>query len=189
MVFTVDRVLAVGGFRHSDTVTETGVEWLTHYPRDLASLMSGIDGGEQSNSRLVTAGRTGNQQLFVLRVGPTEQFVSRVRTCFRIGKMVNRLIGRVQVTATSGVDHRLIFPVRVQVQYESAVQGLRSSQEMSSGWIRAQEPPIALLLDTRRGNPLSALTNICYPGFVSRCVSTRRRRCGRLLGVLGCGRR
>jgi Xaa-Pro aminopeptidase len=43
MVFTVEPGLyapALGGFRHSDTiaVTETGVEWLTYYPRDLESL-------------------------------------------------------------------------------------------------------------------------------------------------------
>jgi Xaa-Pro aminopeptidase len=43
MVFTVEPGLydpAVGGFRHSDTiaVTDDGVEWLTNYPRDLASL-------------------------------------------------------------------------------------------------------------------------------------------------------
>jgi Xaa-Pro aminopeptidase len=43
MVFTVEPGLyapALGGFRHSDTVavTEDGVEWLTYYPRDLASL-------------------------------------------------------------------------------------------------------------------------------------------------------
>lgn len=43
MVFTVEPGLydpAVGGFRHSDTiaVTDAGVEWLTDYPRDLASL-------------------------------------------------------------------------------------------------------------------------------------------------------
>ncbi len=43
MVFTVEPGLyapALGGFRHSDTiaVTDTGVEWLTYYPRDLESL-------------------------------------------------------------------------------------------------------------------------------------------------------
>ncbi len=43
MVFTVEPGLYVpnlGGFRHSDTVvvTETGIEMLTYYPRDLASL-------------------------------------------------------------------------------------------------------------------------------------------------------
>jgi Xaa-Pro dipeptidase len=43
MVFTVEPGLyapSVGGFRHSDTVavTEDDVEWLTYYPRDLASL-------------------------------------------------------------------------------------------------------------------------------------------------------
>ena len=43
MVFTVEPGLyapAHGGFRHSDTiaVTESGVEWLTYYPRDLESL-------------------------------------------------------------------------------------------------------------------------------------------------------
>lgn len=43
MVFTVEPGLyapALGGFRHSDTiaVTETGVEWLTYYPRDLERL-------------------------------------------------------------------------------------------------------------------------------------------------------
>jgi Xaa-Pro dipeptidase len=43
MVFTVEPGLyapSVGGFRHSDTiaVTENDVEWLTYYPRDLASL-------------------------------------------------------------------------------------------------------------------------------------------------------
>lgn len=47
MVFTVEPGLyaaSVGGFRHSDTVliTETGIELLTYYPRDLASLI--IDG-------------------------------------------------------------------------------------------------------------------------------------------------
>ncbi len=46
MVFTVEPgiyVEGLGGFRHSDTVavTETGVEWLTDYPRDLASLIVG----------------------------------------------------------------------------------------------------------------------------------------------------
>ena len=44
MVFTVEPGLytpELGGFRHSDTVliTETGIEILTYYPRDLASLM------------------------------------------------------------------------------------------------------------------------------------------------------
>lgn len=43
MIFTVEPgiyVPGLGGFRHSDTilVTETGVEWLTDYPRDLESL-------------------------------------------------------------------------------------------------------------------------------------------------------
>jgi len=43
MVFTVEPGLyapQLGGFRHSDTiaVTETGVEWLTYYPRDIESL-------------------------------------------------------------------------------------------------------------------------------------------------------
>ncbi len=43
MVFTVEPGLyasGLGGFRHSDTVavTESGVEWLTYYPRDLDSL-------------------------------------------------------------------------------------------------------------------------------------------------------
>jgi Xaa-Pro aminopeptidase len=43
MVFTVEPGLydpGIGGFRHSDTiaVTDGGVEWLTQYPRDLASL-------------------------------------------------------------------------------------------------------------------------------------------------------
>jgi Xaa-Pro aminopeptidase len=43
MVFTVEPGLydpALGGFRHSDTVavTESGVDWLTYYPRDLESL-------------------------------------------------------------------------------------------------------------------------------------------------------
>ncbi len=43
MVFTVEPGLYVpelGGFRHSDTVavTETGIEILTYYPRDLPSL-------------------------------------------------------------------------------------------------------------------------------------------------------
>jgi Xaa-Pro dipeptidase len=43
MVFTVEPGLyadAVGGFRHSDTVavTDDGIEFLTYYPRDLASL-------------------------------------------------------------------------------------------------------------------------------------------------------
>ena len=46
MVFTVEPgiyVTGLGGFRHSDTVavTETGIEWLTDYPRDLASLIVG----------------------------------------------------------------------------------------------------------------------------------------------------
>lgn len=46
MVFTVEPGLYapnLGGFRHSDTVlvTETGTEPLTHYPRDLASLVCG----------------------------------------------------------------------------------------------------------------------------------------------------
>jgi Xaa-Pro dipeptidase len=43
MVFTVEPGLYVqdlGGFRHSDTVliTEDGVQMITYYPRDLASL-------------------------------------------------------------------------------------------------------------------------------------------------------
>ena len=43
MVFTVEPGLYVpelGGFRHSDTVaiTEDGIEMMTYYPRDLASL-------------------------------------------------------------------------------------------------------------------------------------------------------
>jgi len=43
MVFTVEPGLyapALGGFRHSDTVvvTEEGIDMLTYYPRDLASL-------------------------------------------------------------------------------------------------------------------------------------------------------
>jgi Xaa-Pro dipeptidase len=43
MVFTVEPGLyaaGLGGFRHSDTVavTESGIEWLTYYPRDLESL-------------------------------------------------------------------------------------------------------------------------------------------------------
>jgi Xaa-Pro aminopeptidase len=43
MVFTVEPGLyaaGLGGFRHSDTVavTDSGVEWLTYYPRDLESL-------------------------------------------------------------------------------------------------------------------------------------------------------
>ena len=43
MVFTVEPGLYVpnlGGFRHSDSVlvTETGIEILTYYPRDLTSL-------------------------------------------------------------------------------------------------------------------------------------------------------
>lgn len=46
MLFTVEPGLYVeglGGFRHSDTVvvTETGVEFLTYYPRDLESLICG----------------------------------------------------------------------------------------------------------------------------------------------------
>jgi Xaa-Pro dipeptidase len=46
MVFTVEPgiyVEGLGGFRHSDTVavTATGIEWLTDYPRDLASLIVG----------------------------------------------------------------------------------------------------------------------------------------------------
>jgi Xaa-Pro aminopeptidase len=46
MVFTVEPgiyVPGLGGFRHSDTVavTETGIEWLTDYPRDLANLIVG----------------------------------------------------------------------------------------------------------------------------------------------------
>lgn len=46
MVFTVEPgiyVEGLGGFRHSDTVavTDGGVEWLTDYPRDLASLIVG----------------------------------------------------------------------------------------------------------------------------------------------------
>ena len=46
MVFTVEPgiyVEGLGGFRHSDTVavTESGIEWLTDYPRDLASLIVG----------------------------------------------------------------------------------------------------------------------------------------------------
>jgi Xaa-Pro dipeptidase len=44
MVFTVEPgiyVEGLGGFRHSDTVavTETGIDWLTDYPRDLESLI------------------------------------------------------------------------------------------------------------------------------------------------------
>jgi Xaa-Pro dipeptidase len=44
MVFTVEPGLyspELGGYRHSDTVlvTETGIEILTYYPRDLASLI------------------------------------------------------------------------------------------------------------------------------------------------------
>ena len=44
MVFTVEPgiyIEGLGGFRHSDTVavTETGIDWLTDYPRDLASLV------------------------------------------------------------------------------------------------------------------------------------------------------
>ena len=43
MVFTVEPGLyaaGLGGFRHSDTVavTDDGIEFLTHYPRDLPSL-------------------------------------------------------------------------------------------------------------------------------------------------------
>ena len=43
MVFTVEPGLyapSLGGYRHSDTVlvTENGLEMLTYYPRDLASL-------------------------------------------------------------------------------------------------------------------------------------------------------
>ena len=43
MVFTVEPgiyVPGLGGFRHSDTVAVTpdGVEMITYYPRDLASL-------------------------------------------------------------------------------------------------------------------------------------------------------
>jgi Xaa-Pro aminopeptidase len=43
MVFTVEPGIYVpgfAGFRHSDTVavTETGIEFITYYPRDLASL-------------------------------------------------------------------------------------------------------------------------------------------------------
>jgi Xaa-Pro aminopeptidase len=43
MIFTVEPgiyVPGLGGFRHSDTilVTETGIEWLTNYPRGLESL-------------------------------------------------------------------------------------------------------------------------------------------------------
>jgi Xaa-Pro dipeptidase len=43
MVFTVEPGLyapSLGGFRHSDTVvvTQDGIEILTYYPRDLASL-------------------------------------------------------------------------------------------------------------------------------------------------------
>ena len=46
MVFSVEPgifVMGLGGFRHSDTlvVTETGIELLTYYPRDLASLICG----------------------------------------------------------------------------------------------------------------------------------------------------
>jgi Xaa-Pro dipeptidase len=46
MLFTVEPGLYVnglGGFRHSDTVvvTETGIEFLTYYPRDLESLICG----------------------------------------------------------------------------------------------------------------------------------------------------
>ncbi len=44
MVFSVEPGLYVdglGGFRHSDTlvVTETGIEMLTYYPRDLDSMV------------------------------------------------------------------------------------------------------------------------------------------------------
>jgi Xaa-Pro aminopeptidase len=44
MVFTVEPGLYspdLGGFRHSDTVlvTDDGIEILTYYPRDLASLV------------------------------------------------------------------------------------------------------------------------------------------------------
>jgi Xaa-Pro dipeptidase len=44
MVFTVEPgiyIEGLGGFRHSDTVavTETGIDWLTDYPRDLESLI------------------------------------------------------------------------------------------------------------------------------------------------------
>jgi Xaa-Pro dipeptidase len=44
MVVTVEPgiyVKGIGGFRHSDTVlvTENGIEMLTYYPRDLASLI------------------------------------------------------------------------------------------------------------------------------------------------------
>ena len=47
MVFTVEPGLyspELGGFRHSDTVlvTESGIEILTYYPRDLASLISPV---------------------------------------------------------------------------------------------------------------------------------------------------
>ncbi len=47
MVFSVEPGLYVpglGGFRHSDTVlvTETGIELLTYYPRDLESLICGL---------------------------------------------------------------------------------------------------------------------------------------------------
>ncbi|HON86751.1 MAG TPA: Xaa-Pro peptidase family protein [Bacillota bacterium] len=46
MVFSVEPglyVMGLGGFRHSDTilVTETGIEMLTYYPRDLESLICG----------------------------------------------------------------------------------------------------------------------------------------------------
>ncbi len=46
MVFTVEPglyVMGLGGFRHSDTVlvTETGMEMLTYYPRDIDSLICG----------------------------------------------------------------------------------------------------------------------------------------------------
>jgi Xaa-Pro aminopeptidase len=38
---SLPRVTELGGFRHSDAVlvTEDGIEILTHYPRDLASLI------------------------------------------------------------------------------------------------------------------------------------------------------
>jgi len=44
MVFSVEPglyVMGLGGFRHSDTVlvTETGMEMLTYYPRDLESMI------------------------------------------------------------------------------------------------------------------------------------------------------
>lgn len=46
MVFSVEPgifVMGLGGFRHSDTVlvTETGMEFITYYPRDLDSLICG----------------------------------------------------------------------------------------------------------------------------------------------------